>query len=167
MSQKTTAISIADNMKKLLALVESGEFSMEDIADTLEGEKLTLADKFDGIMSLVRNIEGQAGTAGDEAKRLADRKKSFDNQAKNLKAYALNCLQAAGMSKFKTDKNTFTVRKGSVSVVIDNEDLLPDELVDTTVVVAPDKKKIKEAIEAGVEIKGAHLEIGAESLQVR
>lgn len=51
--------------------------------------------------------------------------------------------------------------------MIDNVDLLPDELVDVATVVAPDKKKIKEAIEAGEDIKGAHLEIGAESLQVR
>ena len=71
------------------------------------------------------------------------------------------------MKNFKTERNTLTVRKGSVSVVIDNVDQLPDELVDVATVVAPDKKKIKEAIEAGEDIKGAHLEIGAESLQVR
>lgn len=167
MSQNITAISIADNMKKLFALVESGEFSMEDIADTLEGEELALADKFDGIMSLVRNLEGQANIVNDEVKRLNDRKKSFDNQAKRLKAYALNCLQAAGMKNFKTERNTFTVRAGSISVVIDSENLLPDDLVDVSTIVAPDKKKIKEAIEAGEKVEGAPLETGPETLQVR
>ncbi|PWI82097.1 hypothetical protein DEO48_00640 [Enterobacter sp. CGMCC 5087] len=167
MSQNTTAISIAANMTALLALVEKGEFSMDDIADTLEGEELALGDKFDGIMTLVRNLEGQAKTVDEEVKRLSDRKKSFDTQAKNLKAYILQCLQAAQLKNFKTERNTLTVRKGSVSVVIDNVDQLPDELVDVATVVAPDKKKIKEAIEAGEDIKGAHLEIGAESLQVR
>ncbi|NUL36598.1 siphovirus Gp157 family protein [Kosakonia sacchari] len=154
-------------MKKLLALVENGEFSMEDVADTLEGEEMALGDKFDGIMNLVRNAEGHSNTLAEEMKRLNDRKKFFDNQVKNLKAYVLSCLQAAELKSFKTERNTLSVRKGSVSVVIDNEDLLPDELVDVTTIVAPDKKKIKEAIEAGQEIKGAHLEIGAESLQVR
>lgn len=167
MSQNTSAISIAANMTALLALVEKGEFSMDDIADTLEGEELALGDKFDGIMTLVRNLEGKAKTVDEEAKRLSDRKKSFDTQAKNLKAYILQCLQAAQLKTFKTERNTLTVRKGSVSVVIDNLDQLPDDVVDVTTVVAPDKKKIKEAIEAGTEIKGAHLEIGQESLQVR
>ena len=70
--------------------------------------------------------------------------------------------------------------------MIDNTDLLPDELVNTQVVIAPDKKAIKEAIESaqaaaaqitadGGEIPeellnpvpGAHLEIGERSLQVR
>lgn len=167
MSQNTTAITIAANMGKLQALVESGEYSLDDIADTIEGEELALGDKFDGIMSLVRNLEGQAKTLGEEVSRLGDRKKSFEGQAKNLKAYILQCLQAAELKNFKTERNTLTVRKGSVSVVIDNVDALPDELVDVATVIAPDKKKIKEAIEAGTEVNGAHLEVGAESLQVR
>ncbi|ENU3061654.1 siphovirus Gp157 family protein [Escherichia coli] len=163
----STAINIAGNIGKLQSLVESGEFTVDDIADTIEGEELALSEKFDGIMTLVRNLEGQANTVGEEAKRLADRKKSFEGQAKSLKEYALKCLQAANMKSFKTERNTFTVRKGSLSVVIDNVDQLPDDLVDIATVIAPDKKKIKEAIEAGLEIKGAHLETGAESLQVR
>ncbi|PIJ48920.1 hypothetical protein BL250_16420 [Erwinia sp. OLTSP20] len=167
MSQNTTAIAIAANMTKLMALVEAGEFSPEDIADTIEGEELALGDKFDGIMTLVRNLEGQAKTVDEEVKRLSDRKKSFEGQAKNLKTYILKCLQAAELKTFKTERNTLTVRKGSISVVIDNVDQLPDELVDVATVVAPDKKKIKEAIEAGENIKGAHLEVGSESLQVR
>lgn len=167
MSQNTTAIAIAANMNKLLALVEAGEFSPEDIADTIEGEELALGDKFDGIMSLVRNLEGQAKTVAEEAARLSDRKKSFEGQAKNLKGYILKCMQAAELKSFKTERNTLTVRKGSLSVIIDDENQLPDELVSVVTVVAPDKKKIKEAIEAGTEVKGAHLEVGAESLQVR
>ncbi|AML34642.1 siphovirus Gp157 family protein [Klebsiella aerogenes] len=167
MSQNTTAISIAANMNKLLALVESGEFTLEDISDTIEGEELALGDKFDGIMSLVRNLEGQAKTLDDELKRLSDRKKSFTGQAKNLKDYILKCMQAADLKNFKTERNTLTVRKGSLSVIIDNVDQLPDELVDVATVVAPDRKKIKEAIEAGQDIQGAHLEVGPESLQVR
>ncbi|WP_333710040.1 siphovirus Gp157 family protein [Pluralibacter gergoviae] len=167
MSQNTTAIAIAANMNKLLALVEAGEFSPEDIADTIEGEELALGDKFDGIMSLVRNLEGQAKTVAEEAVRLSDRKKSFEGQAKNLKGYILKCMQAAELKSFKTERNTLTVREGSLSVIIDDENQRPDELVSVVTVVAPDKNTIKAAIEAGTEVKGAHLEVGAETLQVR
>lgn len=142
MSQNTTAIAIAANMNKLLALVEAGEFSPEDIADTIEGEELALGDKFDGIMSLVRNLEGQAKTVAEEAARLSDRKKSFEGQAKNLKGYILKCMQAAELKSFKTERNTLTVREGSLSVIIDDENQLPDELVSVVTVVAPDKNTI-------------------------
>lgn len=167
MSQPHTAISIAANMSKLQALVESGEFSPEDIADTLEGEELQLGGKFDGIMALVRNLEGQAKTLVDEVARLSDRKKSFDSQARHLKNYILQCMQAASLKTFKTERNTLTVRKGSLSVVFDNIDEIPTEYGDVMTSFTPDRKKIKEAIEAGKEVKGAHLETGAESLQVR
>ncbi|MBQ0528521.1 siphovirus Gp157 family protein [Providencia rettgeri] len=164
---KTTAIAMAADYSKLQQLVETGEFTAEEIADTLEGIEWELGDKLDAIMIHARNLEGQAKTLDEESKRLADRKKSFENQVKNLKKYALTCLLASGLSTLKTLKNTFTARKGSTSVVIDNEDLLPNDLVQVQVVTTPDKKAIKDAIEKGKKVAGAHLEIGERSLQVR
>lgn len=183
----TTAIAIAADYQNLLQLLESSDdLTPEMIADTLEGMEGELADKLDSIMVIARNNLGNASTCDDEIKRLAERKKSFENEDKALRKYILSCLMAAGLDKLKTAKNTFTARKGSISVVIDNTDLLPDELVTTQVVIAPDKKAIKEAIESaqaaaaqitadGGEIPeellnpvpGAHLEIGERSLQVR
>ncbi|EHD22103.1 MULTISPECIES: siphovirus Gp157 family protein [Brenneria] len=163
-----TAIALANDMKKLQELLEtSDEITPEMIADTMEGVELELADKLDAAYVHVRNLEGLAKTCDEEAKRLADRKKSFENRAKSIKQYVLNCLLIAGLDKLKTTTNTFTARKGIASVVIDNEGLLPDELVTVQTVVAPDKKAIKEAIETGVDVPGAHIEIGARSLQVR
>lgn len=161
------AIDIAANMKKLLALVETGEMSAEDIADTLEGEGLELADKLDATMSAARYLEGQAAIVAEEIARLTARKKSFDGQAKSVKAYILQCLITAEQKTLKTEFNTFTVRKGATSLVIDNVDDLPDEYVSTEVKTTADNKKVKAALEAGENIKGAHLETGPESLQVR
>ena len=79
----------------------------------------------------------------------------------------MKCMQTAELKTFKTERNTLTVRKGSPLVVIDDESLLPDELVNVKTIVTPDKLKIKEAIEAGDNVKGAHIEIGESSLQVR
>ncbi|EFB72009.1 MULTISPECIES: siphovirus Gp157 family protein [Providencia] len=164
---KVKAIAIAADYDKLQQLVESGEFSAEDVADTLEGLEGELGDKLDAIMVHVRNIEGQAETLSKESKRLAERKNQFDNQIKNLKQYALTCLLTSGKDSLKTLRNTFTARKGTVSVVIDDESLLPDELIDVQTVTAPDKKAIKARIDKGEIIDGAHLETGARTLQVR
>ncbi|HAS8352794.1 siphovirus Gp157 family protein [Morganella morganii] len=163
----TTAIALAADYEKLQRLVETGEFTPEEIADTLEGIEGALGDKLDAIMIHVRNLEGQVNTLGEEAKRLADRKKSFERQAKDLKKYALTCLLASGQTTLKTVKNTFTAAKGRASIVIDDESLLPNELVDVQTIVSPDKKAIKEALENGVEVPGARIEIGERSLMVR
>ena len=164
---KTTAIAMAADYSKLQQLVETGEFTAEDIADTLVGIEGELGDKLDAIMLHARNLEGQAKTLDEESKRLADRKKSFENQVKSLKKYALDCLSTSGLDKLKTTKNTFTARAGVVRVIIDNEDALPNELVDVQTITAPDKKAIKEAIENGIDVPGAHLETGDRSLMVR
>ncbi|VEA73370.1 Siphovirus Gp157 [Serratia rubidaea] len=162
------AIALASDYAKLQALVEtSDELTPEMIADTLEGIEGALSDKLDAAFIHVRNIEGQATILAEEIKRLAERKKSFENRAKSIRKYVLTCLLASGQGTIKTTANTFTARKGSANVVVDNADLLPDELVTVQTVVAPDKKAIKEAIENGVEVKGAHIEIGEPSLQVR
>lgn len=163
-----TAIALAADLFKLQQLVESSEeLTPEMIADTLEGLEGALGDKLDATYVFVRNLEGQAKTCDEEAKRLADRKRSFENRAKSIKQYVLSCLLAADMNTLKTPYNTFTARKSVASVVIDNEDLLPSELVTVQTIVAPDKKAIKEAIENGVDVKGARIEIGSRSLQVR
>jgi len=184
---KVTAIALANDYSSLLNLLEtSEELTAEMIADTLEGIGGELADKLDAVMVAARNNQGNAKICDDEIKRLSGHKKSFENKDKSLRKYALMCLLSAGMDKLKTPKNTFTARQGSVSVVIDNESLLPDEMVAVSTIVSPDKKAIKEAIEAAeataAQIKadggevppellnpvpGAHLEIGERSLQVR
>ncbi|WP_432409778.1 siphovirus Gp157 family protein [Serratia marcescens] len=167
-----TAIAISADMSKLQSLLEDSEYdgselTPEMIADTMEGLELQLGDKLDSAFIHVRNLEGQSDTLAAEIKRLTDRKKSFENCAKSIRKYVLACLLASGQGSIKTTANTFTARKGSANVVVDNADLLPDELVTVQTVVAPDKKAIKEAIENGVEVKGAHIEIGEPSLQVR
>lgn len=182
-----TAIALANDYSSLLNLLEtSEEFTPEMIADTLEGIEGALGDKLDAVMVVARNNLGNAKTCEEEMKRLAERKKSFENKDKALRKYILSCLLEAGLNNLKTVKNTFTARKGSVSIVIDNEKLLPDEVVDVQTVITPNKKAIKEAIEAaevavaqitadGGEVPaellnpvpGAHLETGEQSLQVR
>lgn len=183
----TTAIALAVDYSSLLQLLEtSDDFTPEMIADTLEGLEGELADKLDAVMVVARNNLGNAKTCDEEMKRLAERKKSFENKDKTLRKYILSCLLATGKDSLKTPKNTFTARKGSISVVIDNVDMLPDDMVTVQTVIAPDKKAIKDAIEAAeaaaAQIKadgetppdellnpvpGAHLEIGERSLQVR
>ncbi|CAI2058528.1 Siphovirus Gp157 [Serratia quinivorans] len=165
----TRTIDLAFEMKKLQALAEDGELTPEMIKDTLEGLEGMIGDKLDATIAVVRGFEGQANVCDTESKRLATRKKSWDNQAGLLKKYILECLLTSGSDTIKTDMNTFTARKGSQSLVVDDEELLPDEYVEsyTEVISKVKKDELKKAILAGTEIKGAHLETGPRSLQVR
>lgn len=187
MSNRT--IDLALEISKLEALAaDGGDLTPEMIADTLEGIEGMLEDKFDATMRVVRDFDTRAESCKKEAARISERKKHWERQAFTLKKYLLDCLQASGRTTFKTTLNTFTARKGGVSLVIDNTDLLPDEFVEshTEVVTKPITDKLKKALQdiaeqvaaakaAGEEpapellkaIPGAHLETGSITLQVR
>ncbi|MFN2095129.1 siphovirus Gp157 family protein [Pantoea agglomerans] len=187
MSNRT--IDLALELSKLEELASGdGELTPEMIADTLEGIEGMLEDKFDATMSVIRRFESNAGTCKKEADRLSERKKHWDRQALTLKKYLLECLITSNRTTFKTALNTFTARKGSESLVIDNIDLIPDEFVEsfTEVVTKAKSDELKKALrdlnnqidafkaegkeppeELLKQIPGAHLETGPQTLQVR
>lgn len=166
----TRTIDLAMEMKKLQELAEDGELTQEMIADTLEGLEGMLGDKLDATMSVVRDFLANVDKCDSEAKRLAERKKMWNNQAEVLKKYILDCMVTAGGKSVKTATNTFSVRKGSQRLIIDDEEQLPDEYVEsyTEIVNKVKNDELKKALIAGIEeIKGAHLETGPQSLAVR
>ncbi|MFU2318972.1 siphovirus Gp157 family protein [Rahnella sp. PCH160] len=166
----TRTIDLAIEMKKLQALAEDGELTPEMIADTLEGLEGMLGDKLDATMAVVRDFLGNVEKCDSEAKRLAERKKMWTNQAGLLKKYIFDCMVTAGGKSVKTATNTFSVRKGSQQLIIDDEEQLPDEYVEsyTEIVNKVKSDELKKALIAGTEeIKGAHLETGPSSLAVR
>lgn len=167
MSART--IDLAMDMKKLQEQAENGELTPEMIADTLEGLEGMLGDKLDATMSVVRDFLANVERCDTEAKRLTERKKMWTNQAEMLKKYMLDCMITAGGKSVKTALNTFSARKGSQRLIIDDEESLPDDYVEsyTEIINKVKKDELKKALEAGTEIKGAHLETGPQSLAVR
>ncbi|WP_447885066.1 siphovirus Gp157 family protein [Serratia fonticola] len=187
MSNRT--IDLAAELHKLETIaMEGGELTPEMVKDTIDGLEGMIEDKFDATMYLIRQFNTQAEFCDKESKRIAERKKSWEGQADVLKAYLLNCLLAANRDKLKTTLNTFTARKGTVRLVIDDVKQLPDQFVDSwsEVITQPKNDQIKAAIEeakakaAEMEkngevpppellnpVPGAHLETGSRALQVR
>ncbi|CNC09950.1 Siphovirus Gp157 [Yersinia frederiksenii] len=168
----TTAISLATDYRKLQEMADSGdELTPEMVADTLSGIEGMLEDKFDALMALVRNTQGQAEICANEAKRMSARKKSFDNQAEIYRKYILECMIQAGKDSIKTASNTFTARKGAKKLVITDVNLLPDEYVDSVsqvqIITTPKADEIKAALNEGLSIAGAKFETGERSLAVR
>ena len=182
----STAIAIAKEYASLIDLLETAdELTPEMIADTLEGMEGELGDKLDAMMVICRNLQGNANTCAEEMSRLATRKE------KAIRKHMLTCLQAAGLDKLKTAKNTFTDAQGAIRVIIDSKDKIPDEyegvsLVDVETVITPNKRAIKEVIESAEAVAaeilargetppaellnpvpGAHLERGERSLRIR
>lgn len=187
MSDRT--IDLANEISKVLALGGSGEIDEQTMNDTLEGIEGMLEDKFDAAMSVIREFESNVEHCKKEAARFTERAKHWQRQVDMLKSYLLFCLVTAQRTKLKTVENTFSIRKGSVSLTIFNEGDIPDDyLISSTKVVVNEfdkaaiKKDLTEALntieelrEKGEEvpeellnkIPGARVERGPDTLSVR
>jgi len=186
MSNRT--IDLANDIRKLMEMVERGEMSLEELADTIEGIDGMMEDKFDASMSVFREIESKQEACKKEADRHNERAKHWGRQGQAIKSYLLNCLKISGRKTFKTTFNTFSVKTGSLSLVIDDVHLLPDEFVEsrTEVIHEVQKDKVKKILTEAVRVcedlkakgeeipenllnpvPGAHVERGPETLAVR
>lgn len=128
--------------------LDTGEVDAERIeALAMERDK-----KIESIALWIINIKADIETAKAEIDRLTALKRTAENKVeslKNLLAYTLNG------EKFKTGRCSISYRK-SQSVVIDDEDAIPQEYM--CVKYTPDKKALREYLQEGLVISGAHIE---------
>ena len=130
---------------------EPGEIVDEAKLEALEMER---DKKIEAVILWRKDLLAEAKAVKEEAQNLSKRVKSCENKAEQLKNYISKALDGA---KFKTDRCSVSYRK-TESIIIDDLHQLP---VDVWKELSEDwisKTKIKEMLEAGEEVKGAHQE---------
>ena len=152
---------ISERIEALQSVLdEADDKSIEpDIKNALQGiyESDVPAAIEDGI-SYIKNQEAQVDAISAEIKRLQDLKKSRENRLARVRKGYTDFLIAVEKKKIETPKGTMTVAAPTFSTVIDSIDDLPDDYKRTTIKVEADKTAIKQAIQGGQTVKGAHLE---------
>ena len=137
---------------------ETGEILNMDELDALQLEKDA---KVENICLWIKNLKSDAEAYRSEKKAFEQKIRAAENKAARLTAYVDYIL--AG-DKFKSSKVSVSYRK---SEQIECADLL-DVDVDYLRYKEPelDKKKIKDAIKAGIEVKGCQL-VERQNLQIK
>jgi hypothetical protein len=158
---------IVGKLASLHNLVEAGEATAEDIADTLEALEGELEIKVGNIWRLMRAIDGDVDVLDAEIKRLTDRKKARKNVIESLRSYVAAQMETAGVKNFKDPLYTISLTKGREALIVDNTDLIPDEFVEVETIVRPNKSAIMDAIKAEKVVPGVHVERGASFITIR
>ena len=132
------------------------EEEVDAALNALDGE---IEDKVSGGIAVIQELKHRAAAIDAEIKRLSQMKKTTEARIEHIKQYYFDNLTSIGKTKIWTDRGTMTIAKsgGKRPLVIDDEDLIPfdfKQIVSTTVI---DKDTIREALERGVEVDGAHL----------
>jgi len=149
---------------KRLALqnkLEELNFDEVTIADTLEGESTEIQRKIEDYAFVIRNMEALPDAIKEEEKRLADRRKAIEERVDHIKNWLLVNMQQAGINKIESPVFTVALQNNPASVIIDDETLIDDgfKRLPEPLPLVVDKKLIKAAIDAGLEVQGAHLEV--------
>ncbi len=130
-------------------------------AEKLSKLQLVFDDKVEGIALWIKNLLSDAEAIKAEKDKLAERQKSCENKARNLKEYLSGYL---GGQKFKTARVSISYRK-SESVEVDDLSKIDDDYLKYSEPQA-DKTKIKKALKEGVCIQGVHLSEN-QNIQIR
>lgn len=133
-------------------------------ADMIEGETAIEA-VVTRIYKSLRADEAQAEGAKTFKDDLAARQKRYENRAARKRQMILDMMDAGDVDKLPLPIATFTRRDPQPVVVVDDVSDLPQGFTRTK--IEADKIELKKALMAGETIPGAHIELGAPSIQIR
>lgn len=134
----------------------------QTVADTLEGLAGDLEVKATNVAAFARNLEASAKQIKEAEEQMAARRKSIERRAEHLREYLKANMERTGITKIECPWFALSIKKNPPAVVIDAASQIPAEFMRTPEPppAAPDKKAIAEAIKAGKEVPGAHMEAG-------
>ena len=156
---------LTQNYDAVLNMLYDEDTDEQMILDTLEAIEGEIEEKADGYAKIIKELESKKNARKEEAKRLTESAKVFENRVNTLKQNLYNSMKQTGKTKFTTDLFTFNIAKngGKQTLTIDGE--VPTEYTKT--IIENDTEKIRQALEEGQELNFAHLEPRGESLRIK
>lgn len=156
---------LTSNYETVLNMLYDEEIDEQMILDTLESIEGEIKEKADGYAKIIKELESKQKARKEEAKRLTDSAKVFENRVKALKNNLFNTMKDTGKTNFTTDLFTFRIQKngGKRALTIDGD--VPKEYTKT--IIENDTDKIRQALEKGEKLTFAHFEPRGESLRIK
>lgn len=114
-------------------------------------------DKAIAVACVYRALDEDSARVGREIERLTAIKKRLERERDRVKEGLANACNALGVEKVQGMYANISFRS-SEQTVIDNDGAIPDEYMTVKTTYTPNKTAIKEAIKAGKDVPGAHVE---------
>ena len=154
-----TLYNISERYRNLLELCGDENVNPELLKEALSQLEGELTDKVANGIGLIQELKYRALNLDAEIKRLTKLKKSTESSVEYLQDYYLSKIKACGKTKIWTERGAMSVAKagGKRPLLIDDEDKIPLEFKKSVVQVLIDKDSVREALERGFEVEGAHL----------
>lgn len=136
-----------------------GEEDIDTVAldNLMQAKTETITNGLEALCKIRARKENDIAALKAEAKRMTEKAEREEKALTRLESYMMDMLLRSGETKLTT--GTFTVSTRASTSVYVAPDFNNPEYMRTTTTSAPDKLKIKEALQAGISIDGAGLQI--------
>lgn len=141
--------------------MNDGELSDEDMKAIVLAQTQSMV-QLDKLVNYIKYLEGFETVAKTEIERIQSKRKTAANRVNGIKRYLRPYIERHGPVNIGTHR--ISTRKSQGVVLAD--DFNNPEYGTTETIFKPDKKRIKESIKGGIEVKGAILEDRV-SVQIR
>ena len=148
------------------ALQERDDLDQTVLTDSLDAIQASREVKWDNIATWIDRNNATMDWVSKRIKELQGQKKHLENQTKSLMIYLTDSIDDAGYKEARTDNHILKPRNYKASVVVTDDNKLPLTFVhtETKTIVRPDKLALYEALKAGEQVPGAHLEPNRETV---
>lgn len=145
-----------------------GELDDIEMAEKLNSVELGIENKVSNGIALIQTLQRRVEGYDAEITRLVNLKKAAEKNAAKIKQYYLDNLRYIGKTKVATPIGTMAVVKsgGKRKMVIDDENLVPSDFKFTRYEEVIDKDALRDSLENGEIVDGAHLEERGQYLKI-
>lgn len=159
----TTLRELTAEFEAVLAIALE-EDDGEELAGRLAEIDMAIEDKADNYAVIIADLNAQEAKLKTEIDRLTKRRQTLRNNVDRMKQSLQQAMETVGKEKIKTDYYSYTIQKNPPKLILDDEEIVPEDYFVTRREL--DKASLKDALKAGQEVRGAHLE-QTESLRIR
>jgi len=151
--------SIIDITRDLvLARNEYEIFNEEDLMDRVTELFVELRHKEDGIYFFYKQMDGEITLFDDQIKKMKKHIEMMKKAQERTKMLVLECYSESGEIPKHSEFNPVRIGQSSGKVIIEDEDMIPQEYFKETTTWVLDRKRISEELKLGAQINGVRLE---------
>lgn len=154
--------TIANEYQEAAARLAELDLPEEVVKDTLEGLAGDLETKSTNVAMFVRNLEAMAEKMKEAEAEMAKRRMAIEARTERVRAYLKENMDRTGITKIECPYFTLKIAKNPAGVRVIDASAIPDDYLRFPPIPepAPDKTKIKKALQEGTAVPGCELEQG-------
>lgn len=157
MSKSLSELMSESNRISEMLVASEGEIT-EEIQKIMGYAELEIPEKIDGYHYVMTRLESDVEYYNKRAQEFAVTAKVLDNARDRLKDHVKYVMGEKQITELNGIDFKFILSKSNPSVVISNEELVPQEYKKEITEVKIEKKRIAEDLKMGVPVAGCHLQ---------